>query len=57
MLNEKESKLATYFLKRPAFGLCYMLQDDKECHWITNVSKEDGVNCFLSTGLKMQNSL
>jgi hypothetical protein len=41
--------------EKPAFCLCYTLPNDKECHWVTNVSKEDGTNLFLSTGLKMQN--
>jgi hypothetical protein len=38
----------------PAIGVCFTLEDDrKEVHWVTNVSRVDGVNLFQNTAKKM----
>ena len=39
---------------KPALAICFTLAPDyDECHWVTNVAREDGINLFLQTATKM----
>jgi len=54
-------KAATEELKKqlgtdrtPAIGLCFTLPPEyQECHFITNVSREDGIKLFKNTAARM----
>ena len=38
----------------PAMAICFTLPPHyDECHWVTNVSPEDGIKLFLQTATKM----
>jgi len=41
--------------ERVAFAICYTLPPDfDECHWATNVSRQDGIALFEETAMKMR---
>ena len=43
-----------YGLPKPALAIAFTIPDDrKEVHWVTNVSREDGIKLFRETADKM----
>lgn len=40
--------------QRPAFGIAFQMPISDEVHWVTNVSRADGIKLMATTAVKMQ---
>jgi len=41
--------------ERFGIGMCFTMphENNSECHWVTNLSREDGISLFAETAMKM----
>lgn len=54
LAEELEQVFQRHFGGRPAMAIAFTLPPDyKEVHWVTNVSRDDGITLFKETALKM----
>lgn len=54
LATELEEVFKRYFRGKPAMAIAFTLPPDyKEVHWVTNISREDGIELFMNTALKM----
>ena len=54
LANDLEAVFERHFGERPAMAICFTLPPGyDECHWVTNVAREDGIKLFLETATKM----
>jgi len=54
LAKELEDVFQKHFDGRPAMSIAFTLPPDyKDVHWVTNVSRNDGVNLFRETANKM----
>lgn len=54
LAKELEAVFMRRFKGKPAMAIAFTLPPDyKEIHWITNVSREDGITILAETALKM----
>lgn len=55
LAKDVEDVFASHFPRRdrPAIAICFMFGDSHEVHWVTNVSREDGITLFKETAQKM----
>lgn len=54
LAKEIEAVFMRHFKGKPAMAIAFTLPPDyKEVHWITNVSREDGIIILAETALEM----
>lgn len=55
LAKELEAVFERRFNGRPAMAIAFTLPPDyKDVHWVTNVSREDGITILTETALKMR---
>lgn len=55
LARDLEAVFLAYGLGKPALAIAFTLPPDyKETHWVTNVSREDGIELFQETANKMR---
>ena len=56
LAKELEEVFKKRFRGKPAMAIAFTLPPDyEEVHWITNLSREDGITLFTETAQKMRN--
>jgi len=54
LANELYKVFENHGFSAPAMAIAFTLPPDYEiCHWVTNVSREDGIEIFRNTATKM----
>lgn len=54
LAKELEQVFQKHFSGRPAIAIAFTLPPDyDEVHWVTNISRQDGITLFKETALKM----
>lgn len=54
LAKELEQVFMRRFRGRPAMAIAFTLPPDyDEVHWVTNISRQDGIKLFEKTALKM----
>lgn len=54
LATELEEVFKRHLKGKPAMAVAFTLPPDyKEVHWVTNVSRDDGIELFMNTALKM----
>jgi len=53
MAKDIVSVMELYFGEKPAVAIAFSLSTDEDVHWVTNVSRQDGLMLFNRTAKKM----
>ena len=55
MLKEIVAVMELHGVKKPAIAIAFTAENEdyQECHWATNVSRENGITLFKETANKM----